>query len=158
FNPYPSPLTQIALEWELQVDGASRQKGTTGNLTIAPQHALLVRLPARWPASDTNEVFLQLRFRQWQPPTQTPNRPLTQTPRSLPHSSQPTPPGPILAEEQLLLRTPAGNALAVPPGGPPTFADEGDTFTISSPLIRIGFNKQTGWLQRYEANGAILLT
>jgi beta-galactosidase len=64
----------------------------------------------------------------------------------------------MLAEEQLLVQAPAGNTPEVFPDGDLTFTDENDTFTIRSPLIRIEFNKQTGWLQRYEVNGAVLLT
>jgi beta-galactosidase len=56
------------------------------------------------------------------------------------------------------VQTPAGNTPEVLPDGDLTFTDENDTFTIRSPLIRIEFNKQTGWLQRYEVNGAVLLT
>jgi beta-galactosidase len=64
----------------------------------------------------------------------------------------------MLSEEQLLVQAPAGNTPEVLPDGDLTFTDENDTFTIRSPLIRIEFNKQTGWLQRYEVNGAVLLS
>jgi hypothetical protein len=155
-NPSPTLLlTNIALEWELQVNSASRQKGTTGILTIAPLHATLVRLPVRWPGGDTNEIFLQLRYRQVTPSNGSSGS-LVRTP---PTTRVPmTQAGPVLSEEQLLLQAPAGNTPAVHPDGELTFTDENDTFTIHSPLIHIEFNKQTGWLQRYEANGAVLLT
>jgi hypothetical protein len=143
-------MTHMALEWELQVNGISRQKGTSGPLTIAPRQATLLRLPVRWPAGDTNEIYLRLRYRQ----ITRPNRPPVSG-----HSTSPiTQPGPVLAEEQLLVQTPAGNTLEVRPDGELTFTDVNDTFTILSPLIHIEFNKQTGWMQRYAANGAVLLT
>jgi beta-galactosidase len=152
-NPSPTvAITHIALEWELQVNGTSRQKGTTANLTITPRQTILVRLPARWPGNDSNEVFLRLRYRQVTPATQ-------------PSGSHPGPgktlattPGPVLAEQQLLVQAPAGNIPEVRPDGELSFTDVNDTFNIQSPLIHIEFNKQTGWLQRYEVNGSVLLT
>ncbi len=158
-NPSPTlPITHIALEWELQVNGTSRQKGMTTSLTIPPGHPILVRLPARWPGNDSNEVFLQLRYRQVTPPSQ-PQGPQGshRTPATLDHSAAAiSQSGPVLAEEQLLVQAPA-NTLEVRQDGELTFTDVNDTFTIQSPLVHIEFNKQTGWLQRYEANGAVLL-
>jgi beta-galactosidase len=153
-NPSPTVvITHIVLEWELQVNGIPRQKGTTANLTITPRQAILVRLPARWPGNDSNEVFLRLRYRQVTPATRPPGRPVPGLGKTLA-----TTPGPILAEQQLLVQAPAGNILEVRPDGELSFTDVNDTFNIQSSLIHIEFNKQTGWLQRYEVNGSVLLT
>jgi beta-galactosidase len=140
FNPSPNlTLTNLKLEWALEVNGSLRQKGATGSLSVTPQHTLLVHIPARLPGGDSNEIFLRLRC-------------LRIPPKVLP--ALPT----VLSEEQLLVHAPTGNTPEVRPNGELTFTDENDTFTIHSPLIHIEFNKQTGWLQRYNVNGAVLLT
>ena len=158
FNPSPTlALANLKLEWALEVNGSLRQKGATGSLSIAPQHALFVHIPARLRGGDSNEIFLRLRCLQIPLPSSGAVRPRVagERPKVLP--DLPIPPI-ILAEEQLLVQAPAGNTPEVLPDGDLTFTDENDTFTIRSPLIRIEFNKQTGWLQRYEVNGAVLLT
>ena len=140
FNPSPNlTLTNLKLEWALEVNGSLHQKGATGSLSVTPQHTLLVHIPARLPGGDSNEIFLRLRCLRI-PPKVLPALPI------------------VLSEEQLLVKAPAGNTPEVRQDGDLTFTDENDTFTIHSPLIHIEFNKQTGWLQRYEANGAVLLT
>ena len=125
----------------MEVNGSIRQKGATGSLSVAPQHTSLVHIPARLPGGDSNEIFLRLRC-------------LRIPPKVLP--ALPTLPI-VLSEEQLLVHVPNGNTPEVRPDGELTFTDENDTFTIHSPLIHIEFNKQTGWLQRYDINGAVLL-
>ena len=143
FNPYPNlTLTNLKLEWALEVNGSIRQKGATASLSVAPQHTLLVHIPARLPGGDSNEIFLRLRCLRI-PPKVLPALPVLPT---------------VLSEEQLLVHAANGNTPDVRPDGELTFTDENDTFTIHSPLIHIEFNKQTGWLQRYDVNGAVLLT
>jgi beta-galactosidase len=137
----------LKLEWALEVNGLLRQKGATGSLSIAPQHASFVHIPARLPGGDSNEIFLRLRCLRIPLPSSGAVRPRVAGERPK-----------VLLEEQLLVLAPAGNAPEVLPDGNLTFTDENDTFTIRAPLIRIEFNKQTGWLQRYEVNGAVLLT
>ena len=140
FNPSPTlALSNLKLEWTLEVNGSLRQKGAMGGLSVAPHHTSLVHIPARLPGGDSNEIFLRLRCLR------------------IPLPSSGAIPV-ILSEEQLLVQTPGGNMPEVRPNGDLTFTDENDTFTIHSPLIHIEFNKQTGWMQRYEAGGAVLLT
>ena len=155
FNPSPTlALTNLKLEWALEVNGSLRQKGTTGSLSVAPHHTSLIHIPARLPGGDTNEIFLRLRCLRVPLPSSGAVKP-----RVVGEQIKVFPPLPIvLSEEQLLVQTPAGNMPEVRPDGDLTFTDENDTFTIHSPLIHIEFNKQTGWLQRYEAGGAVLLT
>jgi len=147
-------LVNLKLEWALEVNGSLRQKGVTGSLSIAPQHVSFVHIPARLPGGGSNEIFLRLRCLRIPLPSSGAVRPSVagERPKVLP--ALPI----ILLEEQLLVEALAGNTPEVLPDGDLTFTDENDTFTIRSPLIRIGFNKQTGWLQRYEVNGAVLLT
>jgi beta-galactosidase len=155
FNPSPTlALANLKLEWALEVNGSLQQKGATGSLSIAPQHASFVHIPARLPGGNGNEIFLRLRCLRIPLPSSGAVRPRVagERPKVLP--ALPI----LLSEEQLLVQAPAGNTPEVLQDGDLTFTDENDTFTIRSPLIRIEFNKQTGWLQRYEVNGAVLLT
>ena len=132
FNPSPtSALTNLKLEWTLEVNGSLRQKGATGSLSLAPHHTSLVHLPARLPGGDSNEIFLRLRCLRV---------PLPSSGAVKASSTFPV----VLLEEQLLVQTPAGNTPEVRPDGDLSFTDENDTFTIHSPLIHIEFNKQTG--------------
>lgn len=138
FNAYPSHgPSNLLLEWEVTLNGSVVQKGKVPVLTIAPQHAGTIRLPARIPASP-GEVFLNISYREKKP-----------------GSSLPA--GHPVAREQLRLREYA-NDLSIHPAGELSFADEGGTFTITSPVttLNLQFNKQTGWMQHY-AMGARLL-
>ena len=154
FNPSPtSALTNLKLEWALKVNGLLRQKGATGSLSVAPHHASLIHIPARLPGGGSNEIFLRLRCLRIPLPSSGVVNPRVAGDRPKVSPALPV----VLSEEQLLVQTPA-NAPEVRPDGDLTFTDENDTFTIHSPLIHIEFNKQTGWLQRYEAGGAVLLT
>lgn len=139
----------LILEWELQVNGMPRQKGTVPNLVFGPQHTALVHLPVRPPTGNDDEAFLQVRYRSRQ---QTPPSPPT---RRLIAPMAAT--GPVIAEEQLLLKPRTGNDLIIRPAGELSFTDTNDIFTIQSPSIHLEFNKQTGWLQRYEVKGTALL-
>ncbi len=138
----------------MEVNGSLRQKGATGSLSVAPHHTSLVHLPARLPGGDSNEIFLRLRCLRVPLPSSGAVK--TRVAGERPKIS-PTLPV-VLLEEQLLVQTPAGNTPEVRPDGDLSFTDMNDTFTIHSPLIHIEFNKQTGWLQRYESAGAVLLT
>jgi hypothetical protein len=138
FNNSPRDLSGIVLEWELQVNGIARQKGTIVQLLIAPQHTGLARLPVKIPNGAGEEAFLQVRYRSRK------KEPLI-------------PGGRIIAEDQLLLKTWDGSNLSVSPVGELTFRDEDGIFTIQSPAIGVRFDKQTGWLQQYEVKGFRML-
>jgi beta-galactosidase len=160
YNPSAAASSaNIALDWEIQADGVIGQKGRIGNLTIGSRQEKLVHLSLRIPNGAEEEIFLQVRYRLQPVGTQksvgTPQP--VRTPRSSASPGTPIPDGPILAQEQILLRAAAGKNLTVAPAGELSFADENDTFSIRSPIIHLAFNKQTGWLQHYEVNGADLL-
>jgi hypothetical protein len=125
------------LEWELLANGTVRQKGSIGQLLIAPQHSALFRLPVKIPPTG-EELFLHIRYRTRQ-------------------QNPPLPGSHTIAEEQLLLRAWSGNDLSIRSAGELSFKDEDGFFTISSPAILLRFNKQTGWLQHYEVKGFRLL-
>jgi hypothetical protein len=50
----------------------------------------------------------------------------------------------------LLLRPWPGSQIPVKPAGDLSFTDSNGLFTILSPIARLRFDKQTGWLQSYE--------
>jgi hypothetical protein len=128
-NTATTPLKNIVLDWQLQVNGAIIKKGKTPIPSLTPKKPILVRLPLHLPDDTTGESFLQLRYRS------------TTT---------------LLAEQQILLN-PYRPCLTIAPAGEVTQSDDNDIFTIHSPSIRISFNRQTGWLVHYEIQGTDLL-
>jgi beta-galactosidase len=125
----PTAIRNISLQWSLQINGTSMNKGTTPIPLLAPNKPALLRLPLRLPDDTAGEAYLQLRY-----------------------SSPSTP----LADQQILLK-PWRPRLSVTAAGKMDFSDENDLFTIHSPSIRISFNRQTGWLMHYEIKGINLL-
>jgi beta-galactosidase len=138
FNNSSRDFSNIFLEWQLQVNGVVRQKGTISQLIIAPQHSGLVRLPAKIPSGAGEEAFLQVRYRSRK-------------------KEPPLPAGRIITEEQLLLKTWDASNSSVSPLGDLSFNDEDGIFSVHSAALLMRFDKQTGWLQQYEVKGFRLL-
>ena len=138
FNNSSGDFSNTFLEWELQVNGVVRQKGTISQLIIAPQHSGLVRLPATIPSGAGEEAFLQIRYRSRK-------------------KEPPLPAGRIITEEQLLLKAWDGSNSSVSPVGDLSFNDEDGIFSIHSAALLMRFDKQTGWLQQYVVKGFRLL-
>ncbi len=128
-NSSASPLKNILLEWSLQSNGSVTKKGKNHIPALAPNQPTLIRLPLPLPDDSAGESFLLLRY----------------------YSTA------TLLSERLLLIKPYQPRLTIAPAGEITLSDENDTFTIHSPSIRISFNRQTGWLVRYEIKGIDLL-
>ncbi len=141
-NTSINPLHNVLLEWSLQTNGAITRSGNTVIPILPAQHPMPVRLPIRLPADTAGESFLLLRYR----PANSPIRPAPGPPTSFT----------FLAEQQIGLR-PWRPSLTIAPAGEITLTDSNDTFTIHSPLVRISFNRQTGWLVHYEIRGNDLL-
>jgi len=137
-DPALKDLSSVRLDWEVTVNGLPRQKGTTLNLPLALQRSQNLRIPVHVTVTAGDEVFLQLHYR-------------------LKKEAPPLPAGYRVAGQQLLLKKPMGADLSVHPDGILTLGDEGGIFTVNSPQVRLQFNKQTGWLQHYEAKGTSLL-
>jgi beta-galactosidase len=132
-------FANIGLDWQILANGVIRQKGAVFSLIAAPGRPALVRLSVRT-APGNEELYLRIRY-------------------SYKKS--------LLREEQLLLRAWTGGDLVVRPAGDLSFSDnasanssdnDNDQFSVLSPTIRLQFNKQTGWLQRYEWKGLALLS
>jgi beta-galactosidase len=128
-NNASTPLKNIVLDWELQVNGTITKKGKKPLPPIASNQPILIRLPLHLPDDTAGESFLQLRY----------------------HSTTT-----LLAEQQILL-TPYRPRLTITPTGEITLSDDNDILTIHSPSICISFNRQTGWLVHYEIRGIDLL-
>jgi beta-galactosidase len=141
-NTSITPLRNVLLEWALQTNGAITRSGNTIIPILPAQHPTPVRLPIRLPADTAGESLLLLRYR----PANSPIRPAPGPPTS----------STFLEEQQIGLR-PWRPGLTVAPAGEITLTDSNDTFTIHSPLVRICFNRQTGWLVHYEIKGNDLL-
>jgi len=114
----------IVLDWELRANGLIRQKGSLGNLPILPHRPAVIRLPVRVPSATAEELFLGLHYRYR-------------------NKKQ-------ITDQQLLLKPWTGSQIPIKPTGELSFTDSNSLFTILSPIARLRFDKQTGWLQSYE--------
>lgn len=124
-----TPLKNLSLQWSVQTGGIITKTGKMPVPPLTPNHPILVRLPSRLPADTAGESFLRLQY-----------------------SSATT----LLADQQILLK-PWRPRLSIPRTGTISCTDTGDIFTIRSPVSRISFNRQTGWLMQYEIKGVELL-
>ncbi|HWK06820.1 MAG TPA: glycoside hydrolase family 2 TIM barrel-domain containing protein [Puia sp.] len=141
FNDYFfKDLSNVALEWEILVNGLPGSKGTIAELSIASQQSRDFRLPVKIPTGAGDEVFLNIRY-------------------TLKKQESLLPAGQPIAEEQLLLKEASAAQPTVTPKGELSFKDEDGAFTISCPAagVNLRFNKQTGWLQQYTLKGLALL-
>lgn len=119
--------TNIVLDWELKANGTIRQKGSLTNLPLVSKRPAVVRLPFRIPPANEDELVLVLRYHY---------------PRKR-----------ILAQSAFQLTRWSGKTIAVHPAGDLSFSDSNNLFTIQSPAALLRFDKQTGWLQTWQAGG-----
>lgn len=124
--------TNITLDWQLLVNGRPFQQGKIPGLQLLPGHPRTIRLPLR-PLPPIAESYLTVSYH---PPIRTRSPFATQT---------------------LRWKNWSGDT-RVPAAGDLTFTDSNDLFTISSPLLHITFDKQTGWIQEYTVDHFSLLT
>jgi beta-galactosidase/beta-glucuronidase len=138
-NEYPfRDLSNVSMRWEVLINGFVKQSGTVPLLRIGPRQSAIFRLPVRMPLARNDEVFLNLRF-------------------ILKKEASLVPAGFTIAKEQLPLREQYVGEGNVRPDGELSYKDDENLFTISSPLISLQFDKQSGWLQHYEVKGITLL-
>lgn len=117
----------IRIEWQVLLNGLPGQKGFFSNVSLLPRHAALLRLPFKLPTSG-NEAWLRVTCRHA-------------------HTTF----------TQLLPLSPWRGDAMIPPTGDLTFTDSNNIFTITAPGALIEFDKQSGWLLRYEAGHALLM-
>ena len=131
--------TNIRLEWQVLLNGLPGPKGVLP-LLLNPHHPSVLHLPIKL-GPGNEEAWLRVTC-----------RPVT---HPAPAGKRVSPP-PAAAFERLLPLRPWHGDLAIPPAGELTFTDSNGLFTISAHNMLIQFDKQTGWLLRYQA-GQILL-
>jgi hypothetical protein len=126
--------TNIILEWQLLVNGNTRQKGVFHTLLLSPRRPTLVRLPVRLiPGNEEVDVRVVLR------------RP----------AASPNPALPLF--NGLLPLRPWREDNTIRPAGDLAFTDSNGVFTITAVNTLVQFDKQTGWLLHYEANHVLLM-
>ena len=121
----------IVLDWQLLVNGLSRQKGSVPGLLLIPGHSRTLRLPLHLPTGG-EEAFLKVDYR-----------------------------GPVRSRpaivSQMVKCKPWGGDISMPAAGELSFTDSNDVFTVTSPGLHLQFDKQTGWILQYEAGHLLLL-
>lgn len=121
--------TNITLHWQFLVNGILRQKGSIPGLTLLPGHPRTLHLPLAPPAPG-DESYIKVEYRY--------------------------PPRRVLAAQALPM-TPWGGDIRIPVTGELSFTDSNDVFTISSPTLRLSFDKESGWIGQYTVNGQTLI-
>jgi beta-galactosidase len=125
-------LSDVRMEWNVIVNGAIKQKGVLEDVNVLFQASKEFNIPVKLPAE--GEVFLNVVYKLKQ------DKPLV-------------PKDHIIAEEQLLIAGIYKNISDVTPAGKITQSETNDSFTATSPVLNIRFNKLTGLLENYEVNG-----
>jgi hypothetical protein len=96
------------------------------------------------PIAPGEEAYLKLEYHM------APRGPFTNHPPSLYSAT------PLLATQTLPL-TPWGGDIRIPPTGELSITDSNNLFTVSSPNLSLSFDKETGWIRQYTANGQALI-
>ncbi|MBS1604143.1 MAG: hypothetical protein JST42_15860 [Bacteroidetes bacterium] len=128
--------TNITLNWELMANGLVRQKGKLTSLPIPPKKPALIHLPARVAINGSEELYLNLHYYYRKHP---PAHPV------------------LLSGAHILVHPWTGSQLPVKPVGDLSYTDSNGIFTVQSPAFRVRFDKQTGWLQSYNAGDCQLV-
>jgi len=145
--------TNITLNWELMANGLVRQKGKLATLPIPPKKPALIHLPVRVTPNTPEELYLNLHY--YYHPRPAPAHPPTG--HAPAPGRTPSPSGILLSEARLLLHPWTGNQLPVQPTGDLTYNDSNGVFTVQSPAFLLRFDKQTGWLQSFDAGDCQLV-
>ena len=134
-------LKNYALTWELLVNGVAEQSGTVSELNVKPQETVTVTLPYSLDKVCPNaEVHLNVYF-------------------SLKNRDGLLPAGQRVAGNQLAIREKTERTLspAVCKYAGKVTVDDGETLTIQGATFTATFDKATGYLTAYEANGEKVL-
>jgi len=134
--------TNITLAWQVIANGLVTRKGMIPGLTLVPGHPRMLALPVPAPARG-EEAFIKVEYRA------AARGPLAARARIQPPSM------PALATQTLPL-TRWGGDIRIPATGELSFADSNNVFTVSSPDLRLSFDKESGWIQQYTVNGQSL--
>jgi hypothetical protein len=136
----------ITLDWQLFVNGHVFQKGVTPGLQLLSGRPQTIRLPLK-PLPPNAESYLTVSY-----------HPPLRNDAPSPHKDLPPNRKASSLAAQTLRWTNWTGDTYVPGAGELSFTDSNDLFTISSPQLRITFDKQTGWIQEYSVDHLPLLT
>jgi Beta galactosidase small chain len=128
----PKAPAKIRLAWQILLNGQPGPKGFFPPLYVVPDRPQRLRLPVKLPPGN-EEAWLRI----------------TCSPLSEPARAR---------YVTLLPLRPWHGDPAIPPAGELLFTDSNNIFSITAPNTLIQFDKQTGWLLRYEAGHALLMT
>ncbi|TDH21296.1 DUF4981 domain-containing protein [Segetibacter sp. 3557_3] len=133
---YFTNLTNTSLYWQVVVNGKKVQEGILKDLDVQPQTTKTFTLPLK--PFPPGEVFLNLSYRL--------------------KGAQPLiPAGHEIATEQFAVAGSFKNDLSLQTSGAITKAETDEATTISSALVKVVFDKHTGWLRSYTIRGKQML-
>ena len=135
-------LSNYRMEWELLCNGEAVSTGTVSQIKAAPQQKALVTIPLD-KLDDRAEWLLNVKY-------------------VLKRSEPLLKAGSVMAHQQLALTSPVACSYRSNPNNPNTpitltHNETADQLTIAGPHFVIGFDKRSGLMNRYEANGVKLL-
>ena len=136
-------LSNVNLDWELLVDGEVANKGTVTELNCEPQQRVNVTLPYELrDISGANDIYLNVRFALKS------SEPLMQR-------------GQVVAYNQLAIQEAASNQVAsrVATGKAAKIVNKKSepTITVTGRQFSVQFDRTTGFMTQYVANGKNLL-
>ena len=139
FNEYRfRDLSNYRMEWELLCNGEPVSTGTVGQIKAAPQQKTLVTIPLN-EVNDRAEWLLNVKY------VLKKSEPLLKA-------------GSVMAHQQLALTAPLVCSYQANSNNPSfQVSDTEQALIIAGPSFVVGFDKQTGLINRYEANGVKLL-
>ncbi|HWS00828.1 MAG TPA: glycoside hydrolase family 2 TIM barrel-domain containing protein [Prolixibacteraceae bacterium] len=124
-------LSDIALEWNVTVNGLVKQSGKVDKLDVRPHASAEIVLPLK--LQKEGEVFLHLVYKR-------------KTEKLL------IPAGFAVAEDQLPLSGKYMSETAIKPDGKITLAETSSAWTITSSALSMEFSKKSGLMTKYEVN------
>ncbi|HZK92867.1 MAG TPA: glycoside hydrolase family 2 TIM barrel-domain containing protein [Prolixibacteraceae bacterium] len=125
-------LSNVRMEWNVIVNGELKQKGILADVNVPPHASKEFNIPVKLPAD--GEVFLNIVYKQKQEKLLVPK-------------------DFIVAEEQLLLAGSYKSALGMAPSGKLSMNETSNSLSVTSSVMNIGFNKQSGLMEKYVVNG-----
>jgi len=129
-------LANVALDWEVIVNGKKVQNGQIDQLNVGPQQRVQLELPVK--ELPAGEAYLNLTYRL--------------------KSAEPLlPSGHIVATEQLKLGGEYKNSLLVKATGKISNKVAGKELVLSSAIVKVVFDQQKGWMQAYTVKGKAML-
>lgn len=136
---YFKDLSNVALKWQLLLDGKVTNEGVVSNLEVQPQMAKSIKLPFQLLDKSTyKEALLTLNYYLKEEEPFLPN-------------------GHIIAKEQLNFNGGWSNDLSVEGTSKLTIQKTKETLTLANDDVHVVFNKNTGFIIGYGYKGSTIL-